>query len=85
MAGDTSSSGQPSVQHHPQIASRNQSASTASTLKAFLITIMGLLSIFVFGLAIEYKSVIWLGIGFICALIAGFFVQCLINRSKTVR
>jgi hypothetical protein len=46
---------------------------------------MFVLSILVFGLSLEYKSVLWLWIGFVCALVSGFFVQCLINRNKTVR
>jgi hypothetical protein len=43
---------------------------------------MGLLSVLVFGLAAERRNVLWLWIGFICALVAGFFVQLLINREK---
>ena len=45
---------------------------------------MGLLSILVFGLSLEYRNVLWLWIGFVCALISGIFVQLLINRNKTL-
>lgn len=51
-------------------------------LKAFLTAVMGLLSILVFGLACLRRSVLWLWIGFFCALISGIFVQLLINREK---
>lgn len=57
---------------------------TAAGIKAFLTAIMGLLSILVFGLSLEYKSVLWLWIGFVCALISGIFAQMLINRNKTL-
>jgi ABC-type multidrug transport system permease subunit len=71
-----------SAADHPRITSH---PSTAAGLKAFLIGVMFVLSILVFGLSLEYKSVLWLWIGFVCALVSGFFVQCLINRNKTVR
>jgi 4-hydroxybenzoate polyprenyltransferase len=51
-------------------------------LKAFLTAVMGLLSILVFGLGCLRRSVLWLWIGFICALISGIFVQLLIDREK---
>lgn len=41
---------------------------------------MGLLSLLVFGLGLERRSVLWLWIGFVCALISGVFLQLLINR-----
>ncbi len=53
-----------------------------ASLKALLTAVMGLLSILVFGLAAQRRNVLWLWIGFICALVAGFFVQLLINREK---
>jgi hypothetical protein len=82
MASHPSIPDRSSLEHHPDTTAHPR---TASTLKAFLIAIMGLLSIFVFGLSLEYRSVLWLWIGFICALITGFFVQCLINHNKTLR
>jgi len=51
-----------------------------TALKTFLSAVMGLLSVLVFGLAVLRKNVLWLWIGFICALVAGIFVQMLINR-----
>jgi hypothetical protein len=69
-----------SAEHHPRITSRYV---TSGGLKAFLTAIMGLLSILVFGLSLECRSVLWLGIGFICALISGIFVQILINGNRT--
>lgn len=53
-----------------------------ANLRTFLTAVMGLLSVLVFGLAAERRNVLWLWIGFICALVAGFFVQLLINREK---
>jgi preprotein translocase subunit SecF len=50
--------------------------------KAFLTTVMALLSVLVFGLGWERKNVFWLWIGFICALISGIFVQLFIDRKK---
>jgi hypothetical protein len=72
----------PSAEHHPRISSRYV---TSGGLKAFLTAIMGLLSILVFGLSLECRSVLWLGIGFVCALISGIFVQILINGNRTSR
>jgi len=71
-----------SVEHQPRITSHH---STAAGLKAFLIGVMFVLSILVFGLSLEYKNVMWLWIGFVCALVSGFFVQCLINRQPHPR
>jgi hypothetical protein len=51
-------------------------------LKAFLTAVMGLLSVLVFGLGLEHESVLWLWMGFICALVSGIFVQILLNRRK---
>jgi len=68
-----------SIQQHPRTLSRPRAV---SALKAFLIAIMFLLSILVFGLSLEYKSVLGLWIGFICALVSGIFVQCLINHNR---
>ncbi len=51
-------------------------------LKAFLTTVMSLLSVFLLGLASVRRNVLWLWIGFICALISGVFVQLFINRIK---
>jgi hypothetical protein len=52
-------------------------------LKAFLTTVMSLLSIFVTGLGGIEKDVMWLWIGFICCLVSGVFIQLFINRVKT--
>lgn len=43
---------------------------------------MSLLSLLVFGLGCLRKDVLWLWIGFICALISGVFVQLFIDRNK---
>jgi len=48
----------------------------------FLVTLMSLLSIFVFGLACFRRNTLWLWIGFICALISGIFVQLRLNRRE---
>jgi len=81
MASHSSVPHRSPAQHATEAVSSHRSAS----LKAFLTVIMGLLSILVFGLSLEYKSILWLWIGFICALIAGFFVQCLINHNRAAR
>ena len=52
-------------------------------LKAFLTTVMSLLSVLVTGLGGIEKDVMWLWIGFICCLISGVFIQLFINRVKT--
>jgi hypothetical protein len=51
-------------------------------LKAFLTTLMSLLSILVTGLGGIEKDVMWLWIGFICCLVSGVFIQLFINRVK---
>jgi preprotein translocase subunit SecF len=51
-------------------------------LKTFLTSVMGLLSLLVFGLGCIRRNVLWLWIGFICALVSGIFVQLLIDRKK---
>jgi hypothetical protein len=51
-------------------------------LKAFLTTVMGLLSVLVFGLALWQNNVLWLWLGFICSLISGIFMQLFIDRKK---
>jgi len=51
-------------------------------LKAFLTTVMSLLSILVTGLGGMEKDVLWLWVGFICCLISGVFIQLFINRVK---
>jgi len=71
-----------SAEHRPRITSQRL---TAGGLKPFLTGVMFLLSILVFGLSLEYRSVLWLWVGFVCALVSGFFVQCLINRNKMLR
>lgn len=55
---------------------------SGTKLKTFLTAVMGLLSILVFGLGCERRNVLWLWIGFICALVSGIFVQILIDREK---
>ena len=52
-------------------------------LKAFLTTVMSLLSILVTGLGGIEKDVMWLWIGFICCLVSGVFIQLFISRVKT--
>ncbi len=51
-------------------------------LMAFLTTVMSLLSLLVFGLGWDRGNVFWTWIGFICALVAGIFVQLFINRRE---
>jgi len=51
-------------------------------LKAFLTTVMSLLSILVTGLGGMEKDVLWLWVGFICCLVSGVFIQLFINRVK---
>jgi preprotein translocase subunit SecF len=62
----------------------SRAAPTASgmKLKTFLTSVMGLLSLLVFGLGCIRRNVLWLWIGFICALVSGIFVQLLIDRNK---
>ena len=55
---------------------------TGNRIKAFLTTVMGLLSLLVFGLALAGKSTLWLWISFACALISGIFVQILLQRRE---
>ena len=44
-------------------------------LKAFLTTLMALLSLLVFGLGYERRDMLWMWVGFICVLVSGVFVQ----------
>jgi hypothetical protein len=53
-------------------------------LKAFLTTVMSLLSILVFGLGCVRNDVLWSWTGFICALVSGIFVQMFLDRKKTI-
>jgi hypothetical protein len=71
-----------SVEHNPRLTSHRL---TAGGIKVFLTGVMFVLSILVFGISLEYKSVLGLWIGFFCALISGFFVQCCINRQHRSR
>jgi hypothetical protein len=52
-------------------------------LRAFLTTVMSLLSILVFGLGFIQQNVLWSFLGFVCVLVSGVFVQLFINRKKT--
>jgi len=74
MASESPSSVQPPAASAPQ--------KFGATLKSFLTAVMGLLSILVFGLAAQKRSVLWLWMGFVCGLISGVFVQLLINRRR---
>ena len=58
------------------------SADWGMKLKAFLTTVMSLLSILVTGLGGMEKDVPWLWVGFICCLVSGVFIQLFINRVK---
>ncbi len=60
-----------------------RSSEITMKVKAFLTTVMSLLSIFVFGLGCVEKNVLWLWIGFLCSVVSGVFVQLFINRKKT--
>ena len=71
--------------HSAQSRAHGTSYHIISAIKPLLIGILGLLSVFLFGVSLDHKNVLGLWIGFICALISGFFVQCLINRNKTER
>jgi hypothetical protein len=55
---------------------------SALRLKAFLTAVMGLLSLLVFGLGCLREDVLWLWIGFLCALVSGVFLQMFIERKK---
>ena len=79
MTNRSSCAVQLSATHSASNASRKHSGIRAKT---FLTALMSLLSILVFGLGLERKSVLWLWIGFICALVSGIFVQLLIDRKK---
>lgn len=54
-------------------------------LKAFLTTLMALLSLLVFGLGYERRDMLWMWVGFICVLVSGVFVQLFIDRQKISR
>jgi hypothetical protein len=43
---------------------------------------MGLLSVFVFGMACDERDVFWLWVSFICSIVSGIFVQLWLNREK---
>jgi preprotein translocase subunit SecF len=51
-------------------------------LKAFLTAVMSVLSVLVLGLGGMRRDVLWLFIGFVCALVSGVFIQLFINRVK---
>jgi hypothetical protein len=51
-------------------------------LGVFLTAVMGILSVFVFGLGLDRGNVLWMWLGFICVLVSGIFVQLLIERKK---
>lgn len=51
-------------------------------LKGFLTTVMALLSVLVFGLGYQRRDMLWLWIGFICALISGIFVQLFVSHRE---
>jgi hypothetical protein len=65
------------MEHSPMAA-----ADWGMKLKAFLTTVMSLLSILVTGLGGMEKDVLWLWVGFICCLVSGVFIQLFINRVK---
>ena len=66
--------------HLPDLAAPPQQSRMKP--KAFLTTVMALLSILVFGLGFERRNMLWMWIGFVCALVAGIFVQLFIDRRK---
>jgi hypothetical protein len=70
MSSQSSSQGRPSTRDR------------GMQLKAFLTTVMSLLSILVVGLGGFQKDVFWLWIGFAGCLVSGVFVQLFINRIK---
>jgi len=72
----------PSAVHSSVTHAPAESLSKNLGLKTSLTAAMGLLSLLVFGLALEDKSTLWLWISFICALISGIFLQLVINRRK---
>ncbi len=51
-------------------------------LKAFLTTVMALLSVLVLGLGFQSRNTLWLWIGFVCALISGVFVQLFLSHRE---
>jgi hypothetical protein len=51
-------------------------------MKAFLTTLMSLLSILVLGLGCMQRDVLWAFTGFACALVSGVFVQLFISRKR---
>jgi membrane protein YdbS with pleckstrin-like domain len=52
-------------------------------LRAFLTTVMSLLSILVFGLGFMQQDVLWSFLGFVSVVVSGVFVQLFINLRKT--
>jgi hypothetical protein len=44
--------------------------------------VMSVLSVLVLGLGGMRRDVLWLFIGFVCALVSGVFIQLFINRVK---
>jgi preprotein translocase subunit SecF len=51
-------------------------------LRAFLTTVMCLLSLLVLFLGLIVHSAFWLWVGFVCALISGIFLQLFISRRE---
>ena len=79
MAGRPSSQ----IAFSTQVSSPTPSQKQAGMkLKAYLTGVMALLSVLVFGLGCLHKNVLWLWIGFICALVSGVFVQLFIDRNR---
>jgi hypothetical protein len=72
----------PSAVHSSVPHALAESLSKNLGLKTSLTAVMGLLSLLVFGLALDDKNTLWLWISFICALISGIFLQLVINRRK---
>jgi ABC-type multidrug transport system permease subunit len=54
-------------------------------LKAFLTTVMSLLTLLVFGLGLGQGNVLWMWIAFLCALVSGVFIQLFISRRDSQR
>ena len=66
----------------PSSEIRSSASTRGLRIKTFLTSVMCLMSILVFGLGGMERDVLWLWIGFICAVVSGIFVQIFLNRIK---
>jgi hypothetical protein len=64
---------------------RSRDEGSLMRLRAFLTSVMSLLSILVFFLASIYHDMFWLWVSFLCILISGVYVQLFIDARRRHR